>query len=280
MGQETRIGWCHHTFNPWWGCVEVSPECAHCYARTFDKRVGGDHWGVDAPRRFFGDAHWAEPFKWDRAAKAAGERRRVFCASMADVFEDRRDLDDPREQMWALIRATPNLDWLLLTKRPQNFSTMLPWDWGTGYRNVWLGVTAGLQWTAAERIPILRETPAVMRFVSCEPMLESVSMTDFLPGVPLAPGKAWADCLCLEIAPSDCPCVVCEVRGIDWVIIGAESGAKNRPMEEGWARALKDEVVASGAKVFLKQFADNRGRAIHLPVLDGRQWAEFPEAGQ
>src|SRR5688572_21886599 len=117
MGESTTITWTHHSWNPWWGCVKVSEGCKNCYAESFSKRACHDIWGPGSQRRFFGDKHWAEPIKWDRAAEKAGERRRVFCASMADVFEDRPDLVEPRRRLFELIRATPNLDWLLLTKR-------------------------------------------------------------------------------------------------------------------------------------------------------------------
>lgn len=120
MGKDTGITWTDSTFNPWWGCEKVSPGCTNCYAATFDKRVGGDHWGAKAGRRFFGDKHWREPEKWNRDAAKSGERHRVFCASMADVFEDRDDLVQPRIRLFHLISETPNLDWLLLTKRPEN----------------------------------------------------------------------------------------------------------------------------------------------------------------
>src|SRR5262249_26019968 len=132
MGKQTAIDWCNHTFNPWWGCDEarvpdgsMSPECVYCYARTFAKRVGHDIWGADAPRRSFGDKLWVEPEKWNGDAALSGERRRVFCASMADVFEDRPDLDPHRARLWALIERTPHLDWLLLTKRPENAPRMV-----------------------------------------------------------------------------------------------------------------------------------------------------------
>lgn len=93
MGKSTGIAWCDGTFNPWWGCVKVSPACTNCYAATFDRRIGGDHWGPGSERRTFGDKHWNEPLKWNAAAEQAGTRKRVFCASMADVFEGRSDLD-------------------------------------------------------------------------------------------------------------------------------------------------------------------------------------------
>ena len=160
MGENSKIEWTNSTFNPWWGCVKITEGCTNCYANAFDKRVGGSHWGANAERRFFSDAHWAKPLAWNRKAEKAGERHRVFCASMADVFEDRRDLDAPRARLWELIRATPHLDWLLLTKRPENLDQLVPGDWITTNRpgpppNIWLGVTTENQHRADERIPTL-----------------------------------------------------------------------------------------------------------------------------
>lgn len=117
MGADSKIQWTHHTFNPWWGCARVSPGCEHCYAER-DAARWGTKWGVNAERRFFGDKHWAEPLKWNRAAGKARETRRVFCASMADVFEDREDLAPHRARLYKLIESTPCLVWQLLTKRP------------------------------------------------------------------------------------------------------------------------------------------------------------------
>src|SRR5258708_7584279 len=117
MGKNSHIEWTHHTFNPWWGCTKVSPACDNCYAEAWAKRVGNDVWGSKAPRRFFSDSHWKEPLKWQAQAAEEEERARVFCASMADVFEARPELDAPRARLWKLIESTPNLDWLLLTKR-------------------------------------------------------------------------------------------------------------------------------------------------------------------
>src|SRR5579859_1859246 len=120
MAANSKISWTDHTFNPWWGCVKVSPACDHCYAESFSKRVGQNIWGVDSPRRFFGDKHWTEPLKWNRdALKDFGRPARVFCASMADVFEVRDDLIPHRIRLFDLIKDTPNLLWNLLTKRAQ-----------------------------------------------------------------------------------------------------------------------------------------------------------------
>ena len=120
MGAVTKIEWCHHPFNPWWGCTQVSPLCDRCYAMLIDARwFKRRHWGSLAPRRYFPDANWAEPAKWDYRADVAGCRRRVFCASMADVFNKAADTA-VRDRLWRLVRRTPNLDWLLLTKRVGN----------------------------------------------------------------------------------------------------------------------------------------------------------------
>src|SRR4051812_43046764 len=127
MGKNSHIEWTHHTFNPWWGCAKVSPACNHCYAETLANRFGGAIWGVKGQRRFFGAAHWTEPEKWNVEAGRAKSRVRVFCASMADVFEDRRDLDAERVKLWALVERTKSLDWLLLTKRPEHVQKLAPW---------------------------------------------------------------------------------------------------------------------------------------------------------
>jgi protein gp37 len=227
VGEVTEIAWCHHTFNPWWGCVRVSPGCERCYAETWDKArggPGGPHWGVTAPRRFFGDKHWAEPIKWNRAAEKAGEFRRVFCASMADVFEDRRDLDEQRVRLWGLIQVTQHLNWMLLTKRPENILRLGPERLP---RNVWLGFTAEDQQRLDARYPhaymAAKELGAAVLFVSAEPLLGPVQL-----------GKAAA--------------------GVDLVIVGGESGAGARALDVGWARDLRDECDLMNVSFFMKQF--------------------------
>jgi protein gp37 len=167
--KNSKIEWTHHTFNPWWGCTKVSDACAHCYAETFAKRTGHDVWGPDKPRRFFGDKHWEAPLLWNDQAKKAGERQRVFCASMADVFEDYNgpknlELLNARSQLWRLIEQTPNLDWLLLTKRPENILRFLPQAWDQTSR-LWIGTTVENQEQANKRIPELLKVPARIRFL-------------------------------------------------------------------------------------------------------------------
>src|SRR5689334_19979739 len=138
MAKDSKIEWTNHTFNPWWGCTKVSPACKHCYAETWAKRVGQEIWGARADRRFFTDKHWGQPKLWNEDARRQGIRYRVFCASMADVFEGRKELDSWRRRLWHLISETPHLDWLLLTKRPENVLKAVPWGdrWPS---NVWIG---------------------------------------------------------------------------------------------------------------------------------------------
>ena len=255
MSVDSKIEWTDHTFNPWWGCTKVSPGCDHCYAETFAKRVGQQVWGKDAPRRQMSDKHWAEPLKWDRAAAKAGVRRRVFCASMADVFEGRPDQQSNRLRLWALIRSTPNLDWLLLTKRPGAILPLLEDDteaaamaadhdvagflFGWIHRsgnntphNIWLGTTVEDQKRADERIARLTEVPAVVRFLSCEPLLEPVDLAY----------AAFNGADSFGTTP-----------GIHWVIVGGESGHGARPFDIAWARDIQAQCEHAGVAFFFKQ---------------------------
>jgi protein gp37 len=229
MSAGTSIEWCHYTFNPWWGCVRVSPGCEHCYAERDAKRYGHSVWGVEAPRRFFGDAHWHEPLKWARKRREGGDKHLVFCASMADVFEDDRRLDDERAKLWQTIRVTPALTWQLLTKRPHNFH-LAPSEWvSKGWPpNVWLGVTAENQERADKRIPLLLQQQCAKRFVSYEPALGPVDFGRYyladkcggrypFPQLDEEHRTKWIDLL-------------------DLVIVGGESGPGARPFDVAWAR--------------------------------------------
>ena len=247
MSANSKIEWCHHTFNPWWGCVKVSQECALCYAEALAKRYGHAVWGPASERRFFGDAHWRESLKWNRDAEQAGERRRVFCASMADVFEDRADLAPHRARLWALIEATPHLDWLLLTKRPENMTTMAPAGWHRRWpANVWAGTTVGHP-DSRPRIAHLLRVPAAVRFLSVEPLLAAIEFSD-------VGGRSDA----IEQLGRRA------LAGIDWVIVGGESGPGARPMHPEWARSIRDQCVAAGVPFFFKQWGGFGSRQIHL----------------
>lgn len=254
MGKDTGISWCDHTFNPWWGCTKVSAGCANCYAETTATRWGHKVWGENTARRFFGDKHWAEPIAWNAAAKRDGVRRRVFCGSMCDVFEARADLTLPRFKLWNLIASTPSLNWLLLTKRPENahWSKFLPWSRGKEWENVWIGTTCENQEMADLRIPQLLSIPAKIRFLSCEPLLGPIDITHTNDGrfVTQLNGHYLIDC------HADPKSAVTHAT-LDWVIVGGESGSKARTYDMGWAAAIIRQCKDAGVAVFHKQVGSN-----------------------
>ena len=247
MAEKTIIAWTDHTFNIAWGCAKISPGCANCYADDLNKRYGSDAvWGPGKDRRLFGDAHWKKPAKWNRAAEKAGKIARVFASSMCDNFEDHPTVASMLPRLWQTIKATPWLDWQLLTKRADRIAECLPPDWGDGYENVWLGVSienADYAWRADE----LCKVPAALRFVSYEPALGPL-----------------ADAL--------------DLTGIHWIIYGGESGAKHRPEDKQWARDMRDKCAAAGVAFFHKQSAARfTERGIEL---DGQIIREYPEAAR
>jgi protein gp37 len=144
MAADSKIEWTDHTFNPWVGCTKVTPGCDHCYAESWARRSGLVKWGKN-PRKRTSETYWRGPINWNTRAANFSQihhrRQRVFCASLADVFDNQVEAGW-RSDLFALIRTCDRLDWLLLTKRPQNIANMLPPDWGDGYANVWLGTTA------------------------------------------------------------------------------------------------------------------------------------------
>jgi protein gp37 len=235
MGKNSSIEWTHHTFNPWWGCAKVSLACNNCYAEKWSKRLGSDLWGPEANRRFFGENHWREPIRWNKEAEKKQERKRVFCASMADVFEDRKDLDESRNKLWKLIETTPWLDWCILTKRTENINKMIPWD-SNWPRNVWMGTTIESQELAEKRIPELIKIPAKIRFISCEPLLSLLNISNWLCEKPTN-----------KIKLNNC---------IDWVIAGGESGAKSRPTHPVWIKKLRDQCIKTNTPFHFKQWGN------------------------
>jgi protein gp37 len=242
MAENTPIGWCDDTFNPWRGCKKISAGCKNCYAaagaRRFPKVLGV--WGKDGTRVLPVESGWEDLWAWDRKARREGRRRRIFSGSYCDVFEDRPDLAEPRQQLLAVIDRTTHLDWLLLTKRPENVLPLLHqcvaqvyaehaagavfaerWLNDTPPRNVWLGVTVEDHKDGLPRIDILRQIPAIVRFLSCEPLLEDLGTLD--------------------------------LTGIDWVIVGGESGPNRRPMELAWLESIVRQCQAAAIPCFVKQ---------------------------
>ena len=274
MGETTGIAWCDSTFNPWVGCSKVSPGCKNCYAEAFDRRVGGApkhqrsdpskpmlRWGPGAPRTRTSVAYWKQPLRWDKEAEKTGQRRRVFCASMADVFDE----DVPHawlDELQGLVVVTSHLDWLLLSKRPEAYRRWGgPWD-----DNVHLGVTVENQREADRRIPLLLAEVCAVRFLSCEPLLEPVDLSPYLKS-----------------------------GGIHQVIIGGESGPNARPFDLAWARSLIEQCARAKVPVFVKQLGpapltssnDDKRHCgdmnlptpfvMKMPDSHGADWTDWPE---
>lgn len=289
MGEVTSISWAHHTYNPWRGCEEIAPECDNCYAREMAKRnpaVLGE-WGANGARPVESASYADLPFQWDIAAQKARERRRVFCLSLGDVFEDRPDLEPLRDRLHAKIALTPHLDWLLLTKRPHVAAKyyaepdlytrvlraadqlrigsrrerltsigvsnpVLP----LGFRNRWILVSAGSQETAEKFLPWLMVLPAAVRGVSCEPLIGPVDFERETP-VETIKGTRWVQPLYAGAGNG--------VTGhVDWVIAGGESGNGHREMDPKWLDTIVRQCADAETPLFVKQdsgrFPGRQGR--------------------
>lgn len=264
MGQKTGIQWTDATFNPWWGCTKVSRACRRCYAATFAARWV--RWGPDVPPRELSAEHWRQPLRWSEQAKREGVRRRVFCASMADVFE-RRDnehgptLDRLRARLWELIEQADGLDWQLLTKRPEKMQDMAPAAWRSGWpRHVWAGATVENQDTAEERIPHLLAVPAAVRFLSCEPLTGPIKLTHMdverHPAAQVAEpiGWYWINALTGRNDDMARPCP--DAPRLHWLIAGGESGPGAEPSHPDWFRSLRDQCERASVPFFFKQWGD------------------------
>ena len=247
MAETTAISWCDHTFNPWIGCTRVSPGCDHCYAaRDNERRKWVSAWGAERRRT----KTWRDPIRWNRKAKSDGIRRRVFCASLADVFDNQVPAEW-RADLWDLIASCDGLDWLLLTKRPQNIAKMLPADdpirYGTWpWRHIWLGTTAENQGEHDRRWPLLARTGAYVRFLSCEPLLGPI---------------------------------ILDGRGPypDWIITGGESGPSHRGVNPDWIRSLRDQCADRGIAFHHKQWGGVRPKETGC-LIDGKEHKFFPVA--
>lgn len=244
MSQETIIAWTDHTFNPWMGCEKVSAGCKNCYAELLTKNRMGLHlWGSPAlTTRQVTKAPWQNVLQWNAAAEREGVRRRVFCASLCDVFEDHEVANGTRPRLWNLIRKCTALDWQLLTKRPERIASNLPNDWGPdGWPHVWLG-TSVEDMRVAGRVDHLRHIPAVVRFISYEPAIGPLDDLD--------------------------------ITGIDWIIYGGESGPGHRSEDKNWARVMHAKCSENGTAFFHKQSA---GWRTELGIeLDGKIVREYP----
>jgi len=262
MGENTKIEWADSTWNPWVGCTKISAACDHCYAEEWAGRFGQVQWG-DNPRKRTSDANWRKPRKWNRDAEKSGKPHFVFCASLADVFDNQVPIEWRRD-LWELIAETPHLTWLLLTKRPQNIAKMLPNPgqhysrggpaWGEGWPNVWLGTTVESQEAADRNIPALLAVPAVKRFLSCEPLLGPVRLDDICTGyyfTNVLTGEMWHEDADGFVHGRDN-----KGQRIDWVIAGGESGPQARPSHPDWFRSLRDQCAEADVPFLFKQWGE------------------------
>lgn len=256
MGQNTKIEWAHHTFNPWIGCTKVQqadgsihPACINCYAEAESKRRGWAQWGKGKPRHRTTPGYWSKPLAWNRAAAKKGIRERVFCASLSDIF-DAEVTQEWREQLFALIDKCPNLDWLILTKRPENILLMIPPSWQVfPPKNVLMGTSVSDQPTANEFIPRLLAVGHIFKlFVSIEPLISGIDLQEC--GVI---SEDWFE------------------SKISWCIVGGESGPKARPLHPYYALSLRDQCSVAGIKFLFKQWGE------YLPDLypNGQYWVPF-----
>jgi protein gp37 len=235
MGTTTKISWTKHTWNPWQGCDKVSPGCAHCYMFTAREAWGQDPWKVTRSK-----TTWILPLGWEHAAEQMGEKQLVFTCSYSDFFH--ADADEWRAEAWEIIRRTPHLTYQILTKRPELIRDRLPADWNDGYNNVWLGVSIENPRFCGRRDALV-EIPALVHFISAEPLLADIS------------GELNLD-------------------HIEWLIVGGESGPGFRPMDYAWARSLRDGSRREGVPFFFKQSAGARSE---MGIkLDGRIHHDFP----
>lgn len=265
MAENSSIEWTDSTFNPWVGCSKVSPGCQLCYAkRLMDDRFGRVNWGPSGTRERMSDAYWRKPLTWNRAAGNTGTRMKVFCASLADVFEDRDELVPWRADLFELIEATPNLDWQLLTKRPELVLDMVPASWLTEWpAHVWMGTSVEDQQRAWERVPALLEIPAPVRFLSCEPLLGPLYLDGWF--------LEFAEVEHVEVEPTG---------AISWVIVGGESGPGARPLETEWVERIIESCRFATVPVFVKQLGERPctpgGAYYHLQDSKGGDWNEWP----
>jgi len=311
MGDDSSIQWVGTpmpdgriypgaTFNAWIGCEEVSPECDLCYARTGSKRLAAQHhltlWpgepGGPSDRFFTGESYWKQPAKWNREAERDGVRKKVFCASFADVFEDRPDLVERRARLFRVIADTPHLDWLLLTKRPQNIRRLAAETQRDDvlHQNVWLGTTVGLQSSMSRAVELVRAPDAVQKFLSIEPLLDREMNLDppVCPdcgGLEVVEGTDEATPFCPECETEMCYGGILDPLngGVTWGILGGESGGNKtklaRPLHLAAARSVMAQLKDAGVATFFKQMGrriigDPAGFEVnHWLLGEGAEWS-------
>lgn len=274
MAENSKIEWCDHTVNFWWGCFKVSPGCQHCYAETLSNRYGKSIWGPaktsDRERK---KAVWTNVLRWDKQAREEGVRKRLFVMSMGDFLEDHPQVSEWRNEAAELLEGLTNTDVQLLTKRPENAIPFLPHWFDNWPSHIWIGTSVENQETADKRIPELLKIPARVRFLSCEPLLGAIDLSKWTGNnfVCRRCGFCASDYQTIPLDRIPIPnCGKCDHslpsqrveilgRGLHWVIVGGESGPKARPMHPDWARSIRDQCLAADVPFFFKQWGEYVG---------------------
>lgn len=258
MAEHTGIEWTDATFSPWLGCQKLSAGCDNCWAERLDTMNGGTHWTQRAARQIVAETTWSKPVQWNRKVAALGHRMKVLCGSVCDVFELNTEvpgLETARARLWTLIDSTPNLAWLLLTKRPQYIEGMVPLKWlraSRWPRNCFCGVSVENS-NFKKRIDCLLRVPAPLLFVSCEPLLGRLDLDAYLK--PNGRG-----------------------RSIGWIIAGGENGWGVRPSHPDWFRLLRDQCRSAGVPFFFKTWgsATKLAHGMKSDLLDGEVCRDYP----
>jgi protein gp37 len=273
VAETTKIEWADSTFNCWIGCTAIAPACDFCYAEAEARRRKWAQWG-NHPRHRTSVAYWKEPLKWQRDAGAFfaehGRKRRVFCASLADVFDNQVD-PTWRDDLWSLIRATPDLIWMLLTKRPQNIEKMRPDYWNEIRGHVWLGTTVEDQ-DHDLNILHLATHDAAVRFISYEPALGPLDVS-WAMGNRLALASRYLERGMFSPGLET-------LHPLDWVIAGGESGPQARPSDPRWFRSLRDQCAAAGVPFLFKQWGCWVTAPDGLTQHQAFLWAELRKHGK
>ena len=271
MGKDSKITWTDHSFNPWVGCQKVSQGCANCYAERDMTRKPrwANAWGPPETSERVRTKTWHGPIRWNRQARVQKNPQKVFCGSLCDVFENNPQVGDWRIELFEdVIRNTPWLQWLILTKRPERALEFFENRPELLTANVWMGISAADQETANERIPYLAQVPARTRFLSLEPLLGPIKL-GFMETAP----QTWTVNRNYQPVWSF----------IHWVSVGGESGPNARPMHLDWVRSIKDQCQEADVPFFFKQWGeyapngDRVGRKQSGHLLDGKEWYEFPK---
>ncbi len=303
MGETTGISWTDATWNGWTGCTKVSPACDNCYAERDAKRYGLAKWGKGEQRVRTSVAYWKKPLTWDRKCAKEGTRMKVFAFSMADVFDEEVP-DEWRDEFFELVRKTPNLDWLVLTKRAHKmygYAERFRRDGNPLPKNVWWGVTVEDQTRANQRIPYLLsmpeavDNPAAVLWVSAEPLRGPVDFTK----IEIRDAEVTINALSGHVkGPDDM------IPRLDWIITGGESGPNAKPADPTWYRDIRTDCSVHGTAFFFKQWGEwmplykggpdvtkdtkgvtyqyggsvyKLGRKHDPQTLDGIEYHQFPE---